>query len=154
MGVPERIQCTPKQNAFAVAYLELGEAAAAYRHAYSVRPDTKPDTIYRRANDLLKHPKVSRRIAELQAVAAQRHAITQDKLVAMAMEAFELAKSLEEPSAMNQSVATIARVTGHWNTRVDIGNSEPIRLAYIVPRGAEAPLEGEFTEVSEEGDDK
>ena len=35
---------TPKQEAFACAYVETGNASEAYRRAYDVAPDCKPNT--------------------------------------------------------------------------------------------------------------
>ena len=37
---------TPKQKAFAQHFVELRNAAAAYRQAYSVSPTTKPTSIW------------------------------------------------------------------------------------------------------------
>lgn len=73
---------TPKQEAFARVYVETGNASEAYRRAYNVSPDSKPNTIEKRACELLKNGKVAGRLAEIQAAAQQRHEITVDSLVA------------------------------------------------------------------------
>lgn len=72
---------TPKQEAFAQAYVETGNASEAYRRAYDVSPTAKPNTIEKRACELLKNGKVAGRLEELQAAALERHEITVDSLV-------------------------------------------------------------------------
>lgn len=56
---------TPKQEAFALAYIETGNASAAYRQAYNVASETKPETVWSEASRLLADPKVSARVKEL-----------------------------------------------------------------------------------------
>lgn len=75
------MKLTPKQEAFAQAYIETGNASEAYRRAYNVSAGTKPNTIEKRACELLKHGKVAGRIAELQAGAQKRHEVTVDRIV-------------------------------------------------------------------------
>ena len=60
---------TPKKEAFSLAYLETGNASEAYRRAYSAEK-MKPETIHKRASELLADREVAGRIAELQQAAA------------------------------------------------------------------------------------
>lgn len=60
---------TAKQENFCLAYLETGNASEAYRRAYSAEK-MKPETIHKRASELLADGEVSGRIAELQQAAA------------------------------------------------------------------------------------
>ena len=69
---------TPKQDAFACAYVETGNASEAYRRAYDVAPDCKPNTVEKRACELLMNGKVTGRVEQLQAAHAERHNITID----------------------------------------------------------------------------
>ncbi|WP_395448692.1 terminase small subunit [Aminobacter sp. UC22_36] len=57
---------TAKQEAFALAYVETGNGSEAYRRAYEVRADTKPETIWSEASRLLANPTVAARVKELQ----------------------------------------------------------------------------------------
>ncbi len=57
---------TPKQEAFALAYIETGKGSEAYRRAYEVGDDTKPGTVWSAASRLLATPKVSARVKDLQ----------------------------------------------------------------------------------------
>jgi phage terminase small subunit len=60
---------TAKQEAFALAYVETGNASEAYRRSHDVGADTKPETIWSEASRLLANPKVSARVKELQQLA-------------------------------------------------------------------------------------
>lgn len=91
---------TEKQEAFALAFLETGNAAEAYRRSYDVAPDAKDGWLYVEACQLLDHPKVALRLKELREQ-AERLSIFN---LAAAMEEFEearkLALSVENPAAM------------------------------------------------------
>lgn len=76
-----KAKLTPKQEAFVRAYLETSNASEAYRRAYDVAPDCKPNTIEKRACELLKNGKVAGRLEVLQAEIARRHDITVDKII-------------------------------------------------------------------------
>ncbi len=71
---------TPKQEAFAQLYIETGNASEAYRGVYAVRETTKAASVWESASKLLAHPKVSSRVAELQAAHRARHNTTVDTM--------------------------------------------------------------------------
>lgn len=97
---------TPKQEAFCLAYVETGNAAEAYRRAYDVKALTKHSTIYVAACELLKNPKISVRVAELQDHAKELCLYT----VRQAAEEYESARLLANEK-QNPSAA-VAAVTG------------------------------------------
>jgi phage terminase small subunit len=72
---------TPKQERFCWLYVEKSSASEAYRLAYDVGPDTKPESIHRSAAELLANPKVTSRIEAIRAELRERSAITLDSLV-------------------------------------------------------------------------
>jgi hypothetical protein len=74
---------TPKQEAFARLYIELSNASEAYRRAYDASK-MEPDTINRKAAELLKHGGITARLEELREAHAKRHEVTVDRLVAEA----------------------------------------------------------------------
>lgn len=88
---------TPKQEAFAQAYIETGNASEAYRRAYNASR-MKDEVIHVKASELLKHGKVAVRVAELQAAIQKRHEVTVDSLVAELEEARSLALKIEAPA--------------------------------------------------------
>ena len=71
---------TPKQEAFAMAYVECGNASKAYRTAYDVNENTSDNSISVEASKLRNNPKITLRILELQELAQVRHSITVDSL--------------------------------------------------------------------------
>jgi phage terminase small subunit len=71
---------TPKQDAFCRFYVEKSNASEAYRLAYDVSPATKPETVHRKAAELLANGKVTARLAELYLGHQKRHEGIVDKL--------------------------------------------------------------------------
>lgn len=71
---------TPKQEAFARAYIETANASEAYRRAYDAS-GMKDTSIHVNACKLLAETKVAQRVAALQAEAAKRNEITVDKII-------------------------------------------------------------------------
>lgn len=55
---------TAKQEGFCLAYLETGNASEAYRRAYDAE-NMKPETVNKRASELLDNGAIAGRLAEL-----------------------------------------------------------------------------------------
>lgn len=55
---------TVKQEGFCLAYLETGNASEAYRRAYEAQ-NMKPETVNKRASELLANGEIAGRLAEL-----------------------------------------------------------------------------------------
>jgi phage terminase small subunit len=70
---------TPKQEAFAQAYVETGSPAESYRAAYDASA-MQLMTIRVKASELLAHPMVAARVKELRAA---RQALLDDRFIAM-----------------------------------------------------------------------
>jgi phage terminase small subunit len=64
-------ELTQKQEAFCSAYVETGNASAAYRQAFDVGADTKPETVWSNASRLLADSKVAARVQELRSIARE-----------------------------------------------------------------------------------
>ncbi len=64
------MKLTKKQDIFAMEFVKLDDASAAYRIAYSVS-NWKDKSIHEAASKLLKNTKVSPRVKELQAIASE-----------------------------------------------------------------------------------
>lgn len=97
---------TPKQEAFAKAYLETGNASEAYRQAYD-SGKMKETTIWRNAHELLKNTKVATRLSELQKVSAERHNITIDRLTEMTLKAYTEAQRIAPTTGQMQTSSMI-----------------------------------------------
>ncbi|MGZ9568227.1 terminase small subunit [Alcaligenes nematophilus] len=98
---------TPKQEAFALAYVEAGNASEAYRRAYNAGK-MKPETVNRTAKELLDNRKIAARVAELQAEHVERHKLTVDDLLAELEQARQAALTAETA----QSSAAVAATMG------------------------------------------
>jgi phage terminase small subunit len=69
---------TPKQEAFALAYIELQNGSAAYRAAYNTA-SMSPKTVHEAASRLLKNSKVAARVEELKAPAIVAAALSLER---------------------------------------------------------------------------
>ena len=99
---------TPKQEAFALAYVETGNASEAYRRAYNAEK-MKPASVAVNASKLLAGAKVALRVQELQAKAVERHEITVDDLIRELEEARTAASNQEKPQAAAMVAATLGK---------------------------------------------
>ncbi|WP_426034036.1 terminase small subunit [Cypionkella sp. TWP1-2-1b2] len=103
---------TAKQEAFCLAYIETGNASEAYRLAYDVGENTKPETIWRKASALATNGKVSARVAELKGQAATRLMVTLESLTTELDEARKVAKETLNPAAMTGATMGKAKLHG------------------------------------------
>ena len=98
---------TIKQEKFAQLVVELGDNSKAYRGAYDASR-MKPESVHRKARELIENVKVAARIDELRAEAAKAHRCTVDSLLRELEEARTVALSCETP----QSSAAVAATMG------------------------------------------
>jgi phage terminase small subunit len=107
------VDLTPKQEAFAQAYVEGGNAAAAYRQCYDVSPSAKPETVWSEASLLLGNPKVTARVLAIRAELRVKNAVSIDTIQALAMAAYEKAMDEGKGASAAVSAATlIAKLHG------------------------------------------
>ncbi len=104
---------TKRQEAFACAYVELGNARQAYAIAGYSQNNSLP-TQQKEAHKLLHNPKVAPRIRELQAIARRRaeaeHGVTIDRLTDMYMEIYESSET--RPAGKMQAIIGLAKLHG------------------------------------------
>lgn len=99
-------QLTLKQEAFALAFFESGNAAEAYRRSYDVSENARDEWIYVEACQLLDNPKITLRLQQLKEH-AERHAIyTRQK----AMDEYEAARALAEK--VDNPSAAVSAING------------------------------------------
>lgn len=99
---------TPKQEAFARAYVETGNASEAYRRAYDAE-NMKREGIAVEACKLLDNPKVARMVEMLKEDALQRHRVTVDDLLRELEEARIAAYQQEKPQASAMVAASMGK---------------------------------------------
>lgn len=122
---------TPKQEAFALAYVETGNASEAYRRAYEAGA-MKAEAVHVKASELLSNGKVSVRVKELQAKAVERHEVTVDDILRELEEARTYAMTGERPQASAMVAATMgkAKVMGLIQDKVDAKLSGSVTHLY------------------------
>ena len=67
---------TPKQEAFAQAIVAGVSQSDAYRSAYKVRPNTKPESVNQNASRIMANVNIMSRVAELREPVAKKAQIT------------------------------------------------------------------------------
>lgn len=117
---------TPKQEAFALAFLETGNAAEAYRRAYDVAPDAKDGWLYVEACQLLDNPKVALRLKELREQAERLAIFNLSAAMTEFEEARKLAAQEKNPAAM------VAATTGKVKL---FGLDKPTKMEHAGPEG-------------------
>ena len=121
---------TLKQEAFAQAYIQCGNASEAYRRAYCAGK-MKSETINRQGKACIDHSKISARVKELQAVVLKRHDTTVDSLIAELEEAREIARGGDRPQAGAMVAASLgkAKILGLIKDKTELtgANGEPQR---------------------------
>ena len=100
---------TPKQEAFARAYVETGNASEAYRRSYDTA-EMAPDTINRKACDLLHDGKVTARIAEIEAECLAATQLTVGRIVSEGFKILELANARGDTRAAIATLATLEKL--------------------------------------------
>ena len=73
---------TIKQEKFCLKYHECGNASEAYRHAYDCSR-MKPESVNRKAIELLDNGKIAARVKELQAADEKKSEITRGEILAL-----------------------------------------------------------------------
>ena len=103
---------TPKQEAFALAYIETGNASEAYRRCYAAQR-MKAEAIHVAAARLLANPKIALRVDEMKAAHAERHGVTVDEIAALLREDRAFARQCESPAAAVSATMGLAKLYGH-----------------------------------------
>ena len=105
------MQLTPKQEAFCQAWIQTGNASAAYRRVYSA-VNMKPATIHVKACNLLEVDKVAVRVDRLQSEARERHIVTVESIARQLDEARDLAMRQGRAAAAVSATLNKARLYG------------------------------------------
>lgn len=102
---------TPKQEKFCQLYVETGNASEAYRGSYDASK-MKPDSVNRKAKELLDNVKIAARLKQIRERHIKRHEVTVDSLVGELEEARLLALKLAQPSAAVSASMGKAKIYG------------------------------------------
>ena len=110
---------TPKQEAFAHAYVRLGNASEAYRQAYE--SNGNGDTVRHEGEDLLANPHVSPRIDFLAQLALEAAEATDAYIIAaLKGESDHRNDYADSPGARVQALDRLARIKGMMVDRSEV----------------------------------
>ena len=105
------VKLTPKQEAFAQAYVRLGDQAAAYREVYDTS-NMLAKTVHEAASRLANSCKVAARTNVVQATLAEQTEATVERITEMLNAAYDAAIASGQPGAAVSAAMGIAKVHG------------------------------------------
>jgi hypothetical protein len=112
---------TPKQEKFAQAVADGMTQADAYRVAFDVASTAKPETIHKRASELMADGDVSGRVAELRQKLEQKALWTREMSVKALVRAYQKAESRENATGMTAAVRELNAMHGYNEPqRIDV----------------------------------
>ena len=123
---------TPKQEAFALAYLETGNASEAYRRAYDAE-GMKPESINRKAKELIDSGKIAARVEELRAPVREAAQITLKQHLDDLKRLRDLAEASEKYGPAIQAEVARGKASGLYveKTEVTGANGGPLQITRI-----------------------
>jgi hypothetical protein len=132
---------TPKQDDFCHKFLELKSASAAYRAAYDAE-NSRPETVHRRAAELLDNGKVAARLDELRAGANKYTEITLEEVSNALRSALDMALESGQSSAATQAAMGLGKLAGLVTDRqrvetIDAGEAHLAALKDLAAAPAE-----------------
>jgi phage terminase small subunit len=125
------VSLTPKQEAFASAYIETGNASEAYRRSYNAGK-MNTNALAVNASRLLDNANVALRIEELQKAIIVKHNITIESILAELEEARQLAMETGKAGPAVQASMGKAKLVGLDKQIIDHTSSD----GTMSPKGA------------------
>jgi phage terminase small subunit len=117
--MPGEKALTPKQAAFARAYLEHGNASLAYKMCYKAE-GMNDASVNRMAHDVLHNPKVKAEIEKIQAQALKKTSTTLEDLVAELDKAAQLAQQTSNATAYATAIMHKAKLLGLVTDKAEV----------------------------------
>ena len=112
------MKLTVKQEAFCLAYIETGNASESYRQAYEAGK-MKPETVTKRASELLTNGGVTGRLAELREMVANESLMTVSKHLDDLRLLRDAAKAEGKYSAAVAAEVARGKVSGFYVEKVE-----------------------------------
>ena len=134
---------TPKQEAFCLAYIELGNASEAYRQVYDANR-MKPETVNRKAKELMDNGKITARIAELRRVAAEAATLTLETHLKALAELRNEARKLGQMSAAINAEVSRGKAAGLYIQKQEVTgkDGQPLHIPEIIVNFVKSNGEG------------
>jgi len=147
---------TQKQMSFCMRYIESGNASAAYRQCYNAGK-MKPETVNRKATELLANGTITARIELLQEEAKKRFEVSVEKKKAWLVEVIEHSLKDEswDGSEVIRAISELNKMDGdHASTKIENsvflgGKGKPmmnVQINFIKPC-REKPTKGRVIEL-------
>lgn len=114
---------TPKREAFCLAYVETGNASEAYRRSYDAA-NMKPETVNKRASELLAEGEIAGRVDELKAGHVERHNVSVDDIRQMLLDDRDFARKVASAAASVSATMGLAKLYGHMTEKHDHRSSD------------------------------
>lgn len=119
-------ELTVKQSDFCLFYIETGNASEAYRRAYDAE-NMKPETVNRRAFDLMENSKIKARIEALQVEHRKEHNITVSDILNKLEDIYSEAMKKGNLSSAVSAVMGQAKVLGFDKQTINLeGDIKPL----------------------------
>jgi len=124
------MQLTAKQEKFSLAYIETGNASAAYRKSYNA-DKMRPETINRNAKALLDNNKITTRLEELRAPVVEAAQITLEGHLRTLAELRDEAKKLGQMAAATTAEVARGKAAGLYVEKREITGKDggPVELS-------------------------
>lgn len=112
---------TEKQEKFCHEFIKTGNASEAYRNSYNAGK-MKPESVHRKAHEVMDNVKVSARIEEMRSKVAEKRRASLEDLLDELEQARTLAMAQETPQSSAAVAATMgkAKMLGYLSDKVDI----------------------------------
>lgn len=110
---------TPKQERFCLEYIKTGNASEAYRRAYDASR-MKPETVRRRAKEMLKKGPITARIEELRKAAEDKAIASAKRIQRFWTEVME--NTAEETKDRLKASELLAKAKGMFVERREVTN--------------------------------
>ncbi len=136
---------TGKQEKFAQAFVETGDASEAFRRAYDAS-NMNANSVNRKAHEAKNHVKISARIDQLRSKVAKRHDITVDTLLDKLNKVYTVALAAETPqsSAAVQAVMGQAKLLGLDKQLIEMSGSLSVTLSNSQRAALDKALDDEY----------
>lgn len=119
---------TAKQEGFALSVAEGNSLAQAYRDNYNVGKDTKPETVWRKAVEVMQNGKVTARLEELHSLAQEKTLITVEGLTEELEDARKVSKAEGQGAAMTSATMGKAKLHGLLIDKAEIKASFTVNI--------------------------
>ena len=117
------LRLTPKQEKFCLEYLTTGNASEAYRRSYDIS-NMKPESIGRKAKELMDNVKITAKIAELKSPAEEKAIITYESHLKRLEELSRGAENAEQFSAAINAEIHRGKAAGFYSVDTKASDNE------------------------------